>query len=196
MEDSSEFHVGLAIRSLREGKNLSLRQISQASGLSINAISKIERGDNSPTVASLHKIASALGVHITDLFIQTQDQITIYTPKDSSQRAYGNGIRINNLGRGLPNQIIEPSYIEVKPGVDSLEEPASHLGEEFVYCLEGEVIYHIGQERYVLSPGDSLIFRASQPHTWQNSGKTIAKLLLIIENNQEQPVPHRYQTCG
>jgi len=75
MEDSSEFHVGLAIRSLREGKNLSLRQISQASGLSINAISKIERGDNSPTVASLHKIASALGVHITDLFIQTQDQI-------------------------------------------------------------------------------------------------------------------------
>jgi transcriptional regulator with XRE-family HTH domain len=196
MEDSSEFHVGLAIRSLREGKNLSLRQISQASGLSINAISKIERGDNSPTVASLHKIASALGVHITDLFIQTQDQITIYTPKDSSQLTSGNGLRVNSLGRGLPNQIIEPSYLEVQPGADSLEEPASHLGEEFVYCLAGEVIYLIGQERYILSPGDSLIFRASQPHTWQNRGKSTAKLLLIMENNQEQPIPHRYQTAG
>ena len=196
MEDSSEFHVGLAIRSLREGRNLSLRQISQGSGLSINAISKIERGDNSPTVASLHKIASALGVHITDLFIQTQDQITVYTPKDSSQLISGNGLRINSLGRGLPNQIIEPSYVEVQPGADSLEEPASHLGEEFVYCLEGEVVYFIGQERYVLTPGDSLIFRASQPHTWQNRGKNTAKLLLIMENNQEQSIPHRYQTTG
>lgn len=196
MEDTGEFHVGLAIRNLREGKNLSLRQISQDCGLSINAISKIERGENSPTVASLHKIASALGVHITDLFIQTQDQITIYTPKDSSQLTSGNGLRVNSLGRGLPNQIIDPSYLEVQPGTDSLEEPASHLGEEFVYCLEGEVIYLIGQERYILTPGDSIIFRASQPHTWKNRGKSTAKLLLIMENNQEQPLPHRYQTAG
>ena len=54
--------VGQCIRELRTKKSLSLRALAELSNLSTNAISLIERGDNSPTVSSLHSLATALNV--------------------------------------------------------------------------------------------------------------------------------------
>lgn len=187
-------HAGLEIRSLREKQRLSIREVAQSSGLSINAISKIERGEVSPTVASLHKLASALGVHITDFFIDKSDELAIFTPKDKTLRMRGEGTRIEGLGSGLPNQKIEPICMEVDPGARTSTEPVSHPGEEFVHCLAGELEYTIGQHRFVLTPGDSLIFRASQPHSWKNKGKTMARVLVIFETDHSEPAPYRFHT--
>ena len=97
MEDTSSLNVGLAIRFLRGGKNQSLRDLSQACGLSVNAISKIERGDNSPTVASLQKISSALGVQVTDFFTESPNQATIFTPRQNAMLIQGDGFMITVL---------------------------------------------------------------------------------------------------
>jgi len=60
--------VGRIIRDLRKQRGFSLRTLAELCGLSINAISKIERGENSPTVVSLHRLAMALDVPISTLF--------------------------------------------------------------------------------------------------------------------------------
>ena len=45
-----------------------------------------------------------------------------------------------------------------------------HTGQEFIYCLEGGIVYWVGHEEYILEPGDSLIFQAHIPHRWENRG--------------------------
>lgn len=84
MKNVKEPSVGLMIRHLRNKQELSLRDLSDLSGLSINAISKIERGENSPTVASLHQLASALEVYITELFQQDIHQFKVFVKKEDA----------------------------------------------------------------------------------------------------------------
>jgi transcriptional regulator with XRE-family HTH domain len=191
MVDTNMPNVGQAIRTLRERQKFSLRQLSQHCGLSINAISKIERGETSPTVASLHKLASALGVHITDIFTQRPEQAIVFTPHANTTRIRGQGMLIEGLGNGLPNQKLEAFRMLIEPGASTTSDPSSHSGDEFVHCLEGELEYIIGHESFTLKAGDSLVFKASQPHSWRNNGTIPVKVLLVFETDQVQPVPHR-----
>lgn len=184
-------YVGRAIRTLREGQQLSLRDLSQQCGLSVNAISKIERSEASPTVASLHKISIALGVHITDFFTEKPNQTVVFTPRLNAMRIQGNGLLIEQLGNGIQNQNLEPFRMVIEPGVGNTSDPAAHSGEEFVHCIEGELEYHVSNHKYLLKPGDSLLFKASQPHSWQNRSNKTAKIITLFEIDQSQPLPHR-----
>lgn len=189
-------YVGTAIRTLREGQQLSLRDLSQQCGLSVNAISKIERSEASPTVASLHKISIALGVHITDFFTEKPNQTVVFTPRSNAMRIQGDGLLIEGLGSGIQNQNLEPFRMAIEPGVSTTSDPVAHSGEEFVHCIDGELEYIIGSQKYLLKPGDSLLFKASQPHSWQNSGKKTARIIILFEIDQTQPLPHRLPNDG
>lgn len=189
-------HTGLEIRSLRERQRFPSGELAQSSGLSINAISKIKRRKVSPTVASLHKLAFTLGVHITDIFIDKSDELAIFTPKGKTMRRRGEGTRIEGLGSSLHNQKIEPFCKEVDPGTGTSTKPAFHPGEESVHCLDGELEYTIGQHRFVLTPGDSLILRAPQPHTWKYKGKTTTKVIVVIETDHSKSAQRRFHSAA
>ena len=191
MPSSKEPKVGEKIKTLRSKNGLSLRELSDRSGLSFNAISKIERGENSPTVASLHKIAAALEVPITDLFRQELQQFAIFVRAEDSTLLKSDGIMIESLGSGLPNQQLEPFKMIISPDSATMSEPVSHSGEEFVYCLSGRLEYVVGEETFILEPGDKLLFKASQPHCWRNSGKVPVAAILVLETDKGKPLPHK-----
>lgn len=173
--------VGQQIHRLRRERGLSLRSLARESGLSLNAISRIERGESSPTVSSLHQLATALGVEIADLFQADPENATVVVREHQRLRTRGEGVLIESLGAGLPGQRMGPFLMTLLPGAWGGNEPISHAGEEFVYCLEGEVDYQIQGEWHRLRPGDSLLFLASQPHLCRNSGLTEGKLLLVLQ---------------
>ena len=81
---STEPQVGEKRKTLRARKELSLRELSDQSGLSFNAISKIERGENPPTVVPLHKIAAVLEVHIPDLFRNEIQRFAVFVKSENS----------------------------------------------------------------------------------------------------------------
>jgi transcriptional regulator with XRE-family HTH domain len=191
MDNLDEPKVGKTIRLLRENRKLSLRDLSTMSGLSINAISKIERGENSPTVASLHKLASALEVQITELFRQEIHQFAVFVKSEDSTTLKSNGFTIETLGTGLSNQQLEPFKMIVAPYTGNIAEPVSHAGEEFIYCLSGKLEYFIGTEIFILEPGDRLLFKASQPHCWRNLGDEPAEVILVLETDRRKPLPHK-----
>ena len=191
MPSSTEPQVGEKIKILRARRGFSLRELSDQCGLSFNAISKIERGENSPTVASLHKIASALEVHITDLFRQEIQQFAVFVKSEDSTLLKSDGIMIESLGSGLPNQQLEPFKMIVSPDSGNMSGPVSHSGEEFVYCLSGRIEYVVGDETFVLEPGDKLLFKANRPHCWRNLGKELAEVMLVIETDKGKPLPHK-----
>jgi DNA-binding NtrC family response regulator len=67
-EENLHRFIGETIRGLRKGSNLTLKQMSRRTGLSVSLLSQIERAESSASISSLYKIASALDVHIGDLF--------------------------------------------------------------------------------------------------------------------------------
>jgi transcriptional regulator with XRE-family HTH domain len=60
--------LGVRVAELRRRKNLTQEQLAERVGRSVEFISLVERGVNSPSVAGLEKFAKALGVEVKDLF--------------------------------------------------------------------------------------------------------------------------------
>lgn len=174
-------NVGQRIRRLREQQGYSLRALAEQCGLSINAISKIERGENSPTVASLHLLASALSVPITEFFRETSEQTIVFVKHSHRLRSQHSGMGIESLGIGLREQRLEPFLVTLDGGAGTDSQPITHPGQEFVYCLEGQIEYQIGSETYPLEAGDSLLFEASQPHRFLNPASAPAVILLVFQ---------------
>ena len=174
-------NVGPRIRAIREQRQLSLRALAERCNLSVNAISLIERGENSPTVSSLHMLATALGVKITEFFEDSHEHAVVYVKHDRRLATQGNGVSMESLGIGLRNQQLEPFLVTVEPGAGESGEAIVHPGQEFVYCVGGSIQYQVGSQVYHLESGDSLLFEASQPHCFQNNSGSLARVLLIFQ---------------
>jgi transcriptional regulator with XRE-family HTH domain len=185
MAENSEPNVGMRLRSLREEQGLSLRALAELCGLSINSISQIERGENSPTVSTLHRRATALKVPIATFFQDESMQTIVFVKRDRGLRSQSSGVIMESLGIGLCNQQIEPFRLTIQPGVGNLEDPCSHTGEEFIHCMEGEVDYCVGDLIYRLEPGDSLLFDATQSHAYHNPTPSPAEVLMIYKVTQD-----------
>ncbi len=166
---------------LRGQRGLSLRELAEQCGLSFNAISRIERGESSPTVSTLHQLASALNVSIAAFFEDAHEEATVFIRRDRRLRSDANGISMESLGVGLRGQQLEPFLVTVEPGAGNADDPIVHGGEEFVHCLEGRISYRVNGETYELEAGDSLLFEAAQPHCFQNPGNSAARLLIVFQ---------------
>jgi len=181
MVTNPELNVGQRIRSLRERKGLSLRALAERCGLSTTAISQIERGDTSPTVSSLHMLATALDVSITDLFHdERRSPAVLFAPGDRL-RAESAGVVMESLGIGLPYQQLEPFLVTLAPGAGNADQPVTHAGEEFVHCLDGQFDYCVDGRAFRLEPGYSLLFEAIRPHYFHNPTADPARFMLVFQ---------------
>ncbi len=201
--DEYDINIGLQIRYLRKKLGLTLRDLSDRSGLSVNAISRIENCQTSPTVSSIHRLAIALGVPIAALFDGTLASTTVYIPLSSRKKMRMEGRTLEMLGLGMIDPLSEPFYVTLEGKEKTRGTPYTHPGEEFAYCLEGEVIFTVGNNAYRLNPGDSLQFKSEQPHSWENPNQEAAKFLLVFvkgaansSSNTEQPqIIHEFVTA-
>lgn len=182
MIQTLEPNVGLRIRELRNGRGFALRALAEQCGLSANAISLIERGETSPTVSSLHQLATALEVPITDLFEEKTEVASVHVKQDRGLRFRSNNLEMENLGTGLPNQQLQPFRMTIEPGSETTSEPITHPGQEFIYCLDGEIEYLVADQIYQLKSGDSLLLDATQPHSWRNITHLPATIILIFQS--------------
>ena len=184
--EKSEPKVGQRIRELREQRGLTLRALAGLSGLSLNAISLIERGENSPTVSSLHLLAAALGVSITTFFAPQNELAVVFKRPEERLRTDDRGIILESLGIGLAQQQLESFILTIPAGSGNSDQPISHAGEEFIYCLEGEVEYRVGEQFYRLTAGCSLLFKATQTHSFANRGPELARLMMVFSSEANQ----------
>lgn len=186
MNENPGPNVGTRLRALRDQRGLSLRVLAERCGLSINAISLIERGGNSPTVSTLHRLATALNIPITDFFQDEAKQTIVFIKRDMGLRSQSDGAVMESLGIGLFNQQLEPFRMTIGPGVGNINDPISHSGEEFIHCLNGEIEYSIGDHIFKLEQGDSLLFDAKQQHAYRNLLQTPATILLVFHTSQDR----------
>lgn len=187
----TELRVAEQIRHLRNQAGLSIRALAEKAGLSANAVSLIERGENSPTVTTLRRLADALEVPITAFFPVQGEESTVFVKRNQGVRYQSEGMEIEGLSTGALGQQLEVFAITVSPGAGNAGDPIAHPGEEFARCLEGQIEYVVGAETYPMEAGDSLLFDANQPHALQNVSDAPATVLVVFSAGEEQHLARR-----
>jgi transcriptional regulator with XRE-family HTH domain len=177
----TELIVGLKIRELRNQREFSLRKLAERSGLNINTLSLIENGKSSPSVGTLQQLARALEVPITAFFeSEPVSKRVVFTGHDHRPGATLNNAHMQNLGKDLVENAVQPFIVTLDQGAGSGERMIVHTGHEFVYCLKGRVSYIIDQREYSFEPGDSVVFEAHLPHQWKNTGEGQSQIILVL----------------
>ena len=67
-----------------------------------------------------------------------------------------------------------------------------HTGHEFVLCIRGQLEYEVGDQRYVLEPGDSLLFASKIRHRWRNPGKNVTNAVFVLSGFEEDEHPSEH----
>jgi len=179
--DVSEINIGKRLQELRLMQGLSLRALAELSDLNVNTLSLIENEKTSPNVSTLQQIATALNVPITAFFqpITAKKDIVFLKKGNRAKINFPQGI-FEDLGGGISLGEGTPLLMTLQAEHESDPSPIIHTGQEFVFCLEGCLVFWVGEEEFVLEPGDSLIFEAHIPHRWENQGDSLSRAILII----------------
>jgi transcriptional regulator with XRE-family HTH domain len=168
------------IHNLRKEKNLTLKYLSEKTGLSISFLSQVENGSSSLAITSLKKIAEALNVTI-DYFFKTPE-INNFLIKANEEKPFkieGSNSKFIRISGDFPGRKIESMLIIIPPE-QMHGSKFSHPGEEFVYVLEGALIVNLAGTDYLVKSGDSIQYPSSTDHSWMNPLKKETKLLSIV----------------
>ena len=170
--------VGMRLRRAREEKQYTLKQLSEYTGLSIGFISQVERGQTDPSLASLKKLATGLGIKLRDLFdVEATEHIVI--KKGTGSMLHLDAAVTCELLAAPLDKIMEPMIKYIAPGGKSgLVQP--HSGEEFIWVMKGTLKVTLGPNKYILTDGDSVYFQAEQTHSWENVGKTECQAMWVM----------------
>ena len=185
-----EVDVGRRLRELREERGLSIRALAEKSGLNVNTLSLIENGKTSPSVSTLQQVAIALQSPIT-AFFETgapRNSVAHVRAGRRPRAAFAHGT-LEDLGMGVSEHAVEPFVVTLEPNAGSGAHPIVHTGHEFVFCLQGRIVYTIEDHTYALEPGDSLLFESRLPHRWQNMDATPSQAILVLCPSDERDRP-------
>jgi transcriptional regulator with XRE-family HTH domain len=172
--------VGARVRHFRVAKRMRLKELAIASHCSESMLSRVENNLTNPSLATLHRIASALGVSTVALFEdKVPGALVIYSP----------GERLT-IGRGAPGEKAEvlvpyaenrrlEGMITILPAGGDYNGPFQHEGEEVGYILEGEMELIVGETASILRPGDSFFFRSELTHRYRAVGATVCRVIWV-----------------
>ncbi len=175
--------IGARLRAARKQRSMTLDEVAAAAGLSKGFLSRLERDDVSPSVASLVTVCETLGLRVGDLF----------DPPASSVTRAGEGRLINFGGEGVVEHLLTPGTQTALEVIHAVVEAGGTGGEELyaltcdaecAYVLAGtlEVVLADGGGAVVetLRAGDAMTFPGRLPHTWRNPGPERCEVLWIL----------------
>lgn len=174
--------LGAKVAAERAERGWSLAQLAQRAGLSTAAVHKIEKSGMTPTIASLMKIAAALGRGVS-FFVEdpaTPDVNVIRHDERAKVYTSKRGLELRNLSGRYGPFLIHGADASIEPHADSGPEPMSHPGEELVIVHEGAMTFTVDGEDYDVAAGDSIHFRTLLPHSWRNPSAHPARATWLV----------------
>ncbi|NSZ02060.1 helix-turn-helix domain-containing protein [Agrobacterium tumefaciens] len=192
-ENNLEMAIGHEVRTYRKTLGITVTDLAAATGMSVGMLSKIENGNISPSLTTLQALSRALGVPLTAFFRRFEE------PRNATFVKAGEGVNIERRGTRAGHQYSLLGHIDnntsgvtVEPYLITLTADSDvfptfqHEGMEFLYMLEGEVVYRHGEQLYTMQAGDSLFFDADAQHGPEELVKLPARYLSIISYPQRR----------
>lgn len=175
--------IGRSVHSLRKKQGISVRTLAKASGFSPSFISQVENGQASPSIASMEKIAHALGVSLSGFFATERDDpdSTTIVRADEGQELESEWSQatLRALSPFCEGWTLSPVIMTLASGGRSGSKLAGHLGEEFALVLSGTVHLYLKEEARMLEAGDAVHLAPQTPHQWENTGPRRTRILLV-----------------
>ena len=184
LEPVTTVPLGPRVRALREGMDLSLRDLADRCGVSAPMLSQVERGKTSPTLAVAARIAAGLDLRLSQLLRLDEGGSVSVVRRGEGRSGGRSGHRYEVLTPPLPGQRAEVSRHTLAPGAKTGgagDPPMHEAGSRETAVVEsGRVTLVIDGARHDLRTGDSVTFDADLPHHFENPGQGQASLLAVV----------------
>jgi transcriptional regulator with XRE-family HTH domain len=176
----ADVRVGRRIRALRLERNLALADVAQRAGISVGALSQIERGLTSLRVRVLWPLAGALGIEPHSLFADGADTASdLYVVRAPDRRelpVHSEGMHKELLSP--PGAVLTGLLVYVEPN-GGTQAAYAHAGHEFGLVRAGEVELTVDSVVYRLKAGDSFAFKSTLKHAFRNPGTERCEIVWI-----------------
>ena len=165
--DITATNIAKNVRQLRESRNLSQEQLARLSGIPRPTWSNLESGGANPTIAVLLRAATALQVSLEELIGSPREACKFF-PADKLVTHKRGEVSIRKL---LPESHpgTEFDRLELSPGARMAGVPHRSGTREYLTCEKGVIELAITGEKYRLHPGDVVVFRGDQRHSYANA---------------------------
>jgi transcriptional regulator with XRE-family HTH domain len=178
-----ERRLGTRLKATRQRLGWTLDTLAERTGVSRAMISRVERGESSPTAALLDRLCAGLGIVLSALFrdehgagpLARRDEQPVWTDPASGYRRR----TVSPAGTGSRLEIVE---VEMPAGARVLLE-APRTGfrlDQQLWLLEGELVLAVGEREHRLSAGDCLAMLLDGPISFHNPGAVPARYAVVL----------------
>ena len=190
VEADVDHRIGARIRALRAERGLTLDGLAGVSDVSRAMLSRIERGESSPTAQLLVRVCGGLGITLSALFaaearpagplLRRAEQPTWRDPATGYVRR-----NVSPAGTGSAAEVIE---VEFPPGGSVAFDNRQSAGtDQHVWVLDGTLELQVGGDGYRLEAGDCLAMRLDQPITFRNPAPRPVRYAVVISHGAKRP---------
>ena len=202
MRRDDDGQIGGHLKVLRAARGMTLDRLAEATGLTKSYLSKIQNSRKLPPIATLSRIAQALGTGIGSFFgdiLEAREGASVVRRNERLQVVRGGtafGYDYVSLAHRRLSKNMDP-FVFTFPSKIDRHVFFDHGGEEFVFILSGKVVFQVGDERWTLEEGDSIYFDAAIPHRgWSVGGEAKALVVVHAPERAAEPVASRKRTRG
>lgn len=181
MEDLM-FEIGERIRGLREACEVSVEEMAEDLGVSVDVYNNWENTGADVPISAIYHLARKFGVEFTEILTGTSAKLNTYHVVRSGcgrELARNPEYHFEDLAWRYSNKIMQPLLVVLQP-TDAVAKPVTHSGQEFNLVVEGTVIVTWGDKEFVLEEGDSIYFNPEIPHGQRCGGDKVAKFVTVI----------------
>lgn len=178
-----EIHLIIArnLKALRDSKKLSLEKVAELTGVSKTMIGQIERGESTPTITTIWKIANGLKISFSTLINNPQPDTRVILRSDIQTLSEDNGkYRVYPSFPFEDDKRFEMYSVEIDKGGFLSADPHMEGTEELLTVFDGELTIRVNNDEYTVRTGDSIRFKADIPHVYHNSGEIVTRLSMIL----------------
>ena len=169
--------IGKKIKRMRNQKGLTQEELADRCELTKGYISQLENNLNSPSIATLTDILSALGSNLAEFFHEETEEKVVFSKNEFIEKD-SDGVLWNWLIPNAQKNMMEPVLVELSEGVSTTGD-IPHEGEEFGYVLDGKIAIVLGNKSHICKKGEAFYYPANKPHSIMNKGNGKAKFLWI-----------------
>lgn len=179
--------LGARLLALRTLNSLSLEEVARRAEITKSYLSKVERGLSAPSLATVLKLARALGLSSGQLLGDEprDDEVVVVKAADRVpfSRTKGRaGYLYEAIAAHRPTKAMMPFIMRPPLRSGTKLEMVTHAGEELIFVVSGEMEIVFAGRSVVLQAGDSVYFNASVPHRSRSLGKKLAEALVVVSD--------------
>jgi transcriptional regulator with XRE-family HTH domain len=173
-------NLGKRLADLRRKRGLATGELAARAKVTSGFISQLEHNKTSPSLATLQRVAAALGVPLTYLLLEDDLRPQVVRKHERQVIPLGQDGLCASLVSPLLSQQLELVVLNLPHGMVSWPQSRSHEGQECHLVLCGTIRAYYGEESYLLDEGDSILWDGTVPHRMENVGDGAAQLLIAL----------------